>query len=68
MLGLRRSQVDLYERLDLQPEATDREIKQAYRKMSVKYHPDKSSGNEVSTQPPAIRPHALPVVAALVLR
>ena len=68
MLGLRRSQVDLYERLDLQPEATDREIKQAYRKMSVKYHPDKSSGNEVSTRPPAIRPHALPVVAALVLR
>ena len=53
MLGLRRSQVDLYERLDLQPEATDREIKQAYRKMSVKYHPDKSSGNEVSTRPPA---------------
>ena len=39
-------EVDLYERLDLQPEATDRDIKSAYRKMSVKYHPDKAPGNE----------------------
>merc|ERR1719214_158245 len=39
-------EVDLYERLDLQPEASDRDIKSAYRKMSVKYHPDKNPGNE----------------------
>mmetsp|Transcript_72669 Transcript_72669/g.121241 ORF Transcript_72669/g.121241 Transcript_72669/m.121241 type:complete len:395 (+) Transcript_72669:55-1239(+) len=39
-------EVDLYEILGLQPEATDREIKKAYRKLSVEYHPDKSTGNE----------------------
>ena len=39
-------EVDLYERLDLEPEATDRDIKKAYRTMSVKYHPDKNPGNE----------------------
>ena len=35
-------QVDLYERLGLQPEANDRDIKKAYRKMSVEFHPDKN--------------------------
>lgn len=45
------AQVDLYERMDLQPEASDREIKQAYRKLSVKYHPDKNSGAEVRSCP-----------------
>merc|ERR1719198_574000 len=35
-------EVDLYERLDLQPEASEREIKKAYRTLSVKYHPDKN--------------------------
>jgi hypothetical protein len=41
-----RAQVDLYERLGLQPEASNREIKSAYRKLSVQYHPDKNQGNE----------------------
>ena len=49
------SQVDLYERLDLQPEASDRDIKSAYRKMSVKYHPDKNPGNEVRSARPLTR-------------
>jgi len=44
--GEEEEEVDLYERLGLQPEATDREIKSAYRKMSVQYHPDKNPGNE----------------------
>merc|ERR1719267_43210 len=39
-------EVDLYERLELQPEASDRDIKSGYRKMSVQYHPDKNPGNE----------------------
>lgn len=41
-------QVDLYERLGLQPEADSREIKTAYRKLSQQYHPDKNKGNEAS--------------------
>eukprot|EP00965_Chrysotila_dentata_P066227 2191753-Pleurochrysis_carterae.AAC.1 len=32
--------------LGLQPEANDREIKTAYRKLSIQYHPDKNPGNE----------------------
>uniref|UniRef100_A0A7S4BTB8 J domain-containing protein n=2 Tax=Chrysotila carterae TaxID=13221 RepID=A0A7S4BTB8_CHRCT len=39
-------EVDLYEILGLQPEANDREIKTAYRKLSIQYHPDKNPGNE----------------------
>jgi DnaJ-class molecular chaperone len=38
--------VDLYAELGLDEEATDREIKKAFRKLSVKYHPDKNPGNE----------------------
>jgi hypothetical protein len=39
-------QVDLYERLNLEPEASDRDIKKAYRKLSVEYHPDKNPGQQ----------------------
>ena len=32
--------------MGLQPEATDSEIKKAYRKLSIQYHPDKNLGNK----------------------
>lgn len=36
----------LYDRLELKPDATEKDIKKAYRKMSVKWHPDKNIDNK----------------------
>ena len=36
---------DWYEVLGVDEDATDRQIKKAFRKLSVKYHPDKNQGN-----------------------
>ncbi|KAL3674890.1 hypothetical protein V7S43_000816 [Phytophthora oleae] len=38
--------VDFYETLGLTMEASEAQIKKAYRKLSLKYHPDKSKGDE----------------------
>lgn len=43
-------EVDLYERLGLEAEATTKQIKTAYRKMSVLHHPDKTGGGEAAVQ------------------
>jgi len=43
-------EVDLYERLGLEAEATTKQVKTAYRKMSVLHHPDKTGGGEAAVQ------------------
>jgi len=40
----------LYEKLGLQPSATDEEIKAAYKRLSMLYHPDKVGTQEFSSE------------------
>ena len=41
---------DYYETLDLTQEASDAEIKKAYKKLAMKHHPDRNSGDPASTE------------------
>jgi len=41
---------DYYEILELKPDATAQEIKKNFRRLSLKYHPDKNPGDDVAHQ------------------
>ena len=41
---------DLYKILEVEKNATPEEIKKSYRKLSLKYHPDRNNGGEESTK------------------
>ena len=55
LLSLYRTHTDenwAYKALEIQPTATDDEVKKAYRRMAMKYHPDKvaNAGEEIRQQ------------------
>ena len=46
--GAALDDTDFYEALGLDEEASEKDIKKAYRRLSVQYHPDKNPGNETA--------------------
>lgn len=44
------AETKLYDALSVKPDATQDEIKKAYRKAALKYHPDKNKDNPQSAE------------------
>jgi DnaJ-related protein SCJ1 len=50
LIVLAFSEEDYYKILELDKDATESEIKKAFRRLSVKYHPDKNPGDQEAAQ------------------
>ena len=46
VLAIAQRETHLYDLLELNEKATSDEIKKSFRKLSIKYHPDRNAGND----------------------